>query len=105
VKTDLLEKDPFARFQTHKEKVNRDYLSVDELQAIEKKEISLDRIKVVIDVFVFACYTGLIYKDVRKLTIDHIRRGIDGDWWIITVGSKTNVPSNIPLLAPGRCRR
>lgn len=43
---------------------------------------------------------ALSYKDVRKLTNDHIRRGIDGDWWIFTERSKTNVPSNIPLLSP-----
>jgi integrase len=100
VKNDLLEKDPFGRFKTHKEKVNRDFLSGDELHAIEQKEISLERIRVVRDVFLFACYTGLSYKDVRKLTNDHIRRGIDGDWWIFTERSKTNVPSNVPLLSP-----
>ncbi len=43
---------------------------------------------------------ALSYKDVRKLTNDHIRRSIDGDWWIFTERSKTNVPSNIPLLSP-----
>ena len=40
----------------------------------------------------------MAYIDVTSLTTDNIRRGIDGNLWIITQRKKTKVPSNVPLL-------
>ena len=50
------------------------------------------------DIFVFACYTGLSYIDVKNLTKDNIVRGIDGSNWIYTSRQKTDQPVKIPIL-------
>jgi integrase len=52
------------------------------------------------DIFVFCCYTGLAYADVKKLTTDEITIGIDGERWIWTNRQKTDTASRIPLLPP-----
>ncbi|WP_421807136.1 site-specific integrase [Flagellimonas sp.] len=50
------------------------------------------------DCFVFCCFTGLAYADVKKLTHDDFVIGIDGDLWINTKRTKTKTKSNIPVL-------
>lgn len=50
------------------------------------------------DLFLFACYTGLSYIDLCRLTAENIRTGFDGKLWIMTKREKTGIDSNIPLL-------
>ena len=61
-------------------------------------EINWPRIAVVRDTFVFCCYTGLAYIDVKKLHRDNLVRNIDGDLWIEAKRTKTNAKFSIPLL-------
>ena len=50
------------------------------------------------DIFLFSCFTGLAYIDVKKLTKNNVSIGIDGEKWIYTNRQKTDTRSNIPLL-------
>ncbi|WP_142783768.1 site-specific integrase [Changchengzhania lutea] len=93
-----IEKDPFVRFKLKFTKHQRDYLSEAELQIFEQGILETEHHKKVRDVFVFSCYTGLSYTDVRSLTDHNIVRGIDGDYWIFTQREKTAQPVKIPLL-------
>src|SRR5205814_300565 len=61
---------------------------------------NIERINQVKDIFLFSCYTGLAYIDVQKLKPSNIVIGIDGKYWIHTHRTKTETPSNIPLLPP-----
>lgn len=81
-----------------KEKVDRGYLSEDEVLAIAKKEISIKRLDQVRDVFIFACYTGLAYADIAALRADNIKKMFDGRLWIVTHRQKTKTNVNVPLL-------
>ena len=57
--------------------------------------IGLNRVK---DIFLFSCYTGLSYIDIKELHPNQILIGIDGNIWIHTKRTKTNEPVKIPLL-------
>jgi integrase len=57
-----------------------------------------ERLNIVKDIYVFSCYTGLAYIDVKNLTPGHISIGIDGNKWIYTHRQKTDTVSKIPLL-------
>jgi site-specific recombinase XerD len=48
--------------------------------------------------FLFSCYTGLTYGELKELTKDHIVKGMDGKNWISTRREKTNEPVKAPLL-------
>ena len=50
------------------------------------------------DVFIFACFTGLAYIDVRNLTKENIRISFDGKPWIMPSRQKTDTAVNVPLL-------
>lgn len=94
--------DPFFGHKTGFKEANRGYLTADELARVENKSIKIKRIDRVKDVFIFACYTGLSYSDLKKLTPDSVTKGIDGKNWIIYEREKTGIRASIPLLPPAQ---
>jgi site-specific recombinase XerD len=90
--------DPFINYKIRIAKVDRGYLTQEELEAIMNKKFGTKRLEQVRDIFIFSCYTGLAYIDVKNLQEKNIRTSFDGNLWIMTKRQKTNVQSNIPLL-------
>ncbi|MBA0885044.1 site-specific integrase [Flavobacterium undicola] len=93
-----LDKDPFVNYKAKIREVERAFLSQEEIQTIYAKEFATERLNQVKDIFVFACFTGLAYIDVKQLTLSNISIGIDGGKWIFTHRQKTETASRIPLL-------
>jgi integrase len=62
------------------------------------KKLHTERLELVRDIFVFCCFTGFAYIDVKNLTQENLVMGIDGGKWINTERNKTKVRTNIPLL-------
>ncbi|MHB8209232.1 phage integrase SAM-like domain-containing protein [Mucilaginibacter sp.] len=93
-----LDKDPFIKYKPKVKIVARDYLTKEELETMALKTYSSLRIEQVKDIFIFCCYTGLAYIDVKQLKRSEIIKGIDGQQWIFTTRQKTNTASRIPLL-------
>jgi integrase len=93
-----IDNDPFATYKLKMQKVNREQLSDKELADLEGKNLTIERLAMVRDMFVFCCYTGLSYVDVMNLTPSHIVAGSDGERWIRTCREKTMIPVNVPLL-------
>ena len=98
VKLGWMEKNPFELFKLKMQKVERGFLTNEELCAIEGKEFSILRIQYAKDLFVFSCYTGMAYTDVMQLTPDNIILGMDGNYWIKTIREKTDTSIHIPIL-------
>lgn len=93
-----LEKNPFINYKSKLDEVERDYLTEEELINVFNKEFSIERLNIVKDIYIFSCYTGLAYIDVKNLTNSNITLGIDGNKWIFTHRQKTDTASKIPLL-------
>ncbi|HCQ13430.1 site-specific integrase [Flavobacterium sp.] len=95
---DWLDKNPFANYKSKVKEVERVYLTEAEIQSIIEKEFKTERLSLVRDIFLFSCFTGLAYIDVKNLTKSHISFGIDGEKWIFTHRQKTESASKIPIL-------
>lgn len=93
-----LKHDPFKAFKCTLQPVIRECLTQEEIDRIQTKELVSARLAQVRDIFVFSCYTGLAYADVKKLRHGEISKGIDGKLWIQTYRAKTNTRVPIPLL-------
>lgn len=93
-----LDRNPFAGYRIKTKEKERGYLTAEEIELLFSKEITIPRIAQVRDIFIFSCYTGLAYSDVKKLAAEHLSVGIDGQKWIITNRTKTDRRSAIPLL-------
>jgi site-specific recombinase XerD len=93
-----MKKNPYANFKFTLRKVDKGFLTEEELDIIIKKEYDIERMQNVKDCFVFGCFTGLAYSDLKSLTMENIVKGDDGRLWINTRRHKTDNQCNIPLL-------
>ncbi len=98
VANEWLDKDPFKSYKITTKETHRNFLLKGELEILRNKNITVQRLDQVRDIFLFSCYTGLSYTDVIMLTQKDISIGIDGDQWIFTTRIKTDTASRIPLL-------
>lgn len=89
---------PFLNYKHTMKRVDRVFLTTDELQSIIDKTFATDRLTQVRDIFVFCCFTGLAFVDVKKLQHNRVVKGVDGAKWIQVNRQKTNTPAKIPLL-------
>jgi site-specific recombinase XerD len=102
VKNRWLSGDPFANFKLTKKAVEKVALTEAELKRVIEKKFDSERLCLVRDLFVFSCYTGLAYSDVKNLKRSDIKTGIDEKEWIFINRQKTNSASHLPLLAQAR---
>jgi len=93
-----IDRDPFFHWKGTWKSSEREYLTDIELQDLAEKEFDIPRLELVRDIFLFCCYTGLAFADVKKLSENDIVFGINGKKWIKTKRQKTNSLSSIPLL-------
>jgi site-specific recombinase XerD len=98
IKNGWLQKDPFTGFKLAKREVERPFLTQTELQEIASKRFPTERLNYVRDIFLFSCFTGLAYADVKKLKRSEVAVGVDGEKWIFTRRKKTDTSTRIPLL-------
>ena len=89
---------PFIGFKLVKKEVVREILSKEDLEKMARVQFPTERSGQVRDIFLFCCYTGLAYADIKKLKRSEIVIGVDGERWIFTSRQKTDTPSKIPLL-------
>lgn len=93
-----IEKDPFFHWKGNWKSSERGFLTDIELQEMAGHEFDIPRLDLVRDTFVFCCYTGLAFADVKKLSSNDIVINISGKKWIKTKRQKTQTLSSIPLL-------
>ena len=89
---------PFATYKVEREPVEIDFLDEEELRKIINFDTPIPRFDRARDMFLFGCFTGLSYIDIKTLTPEHIEKDGTGRIWIKKRRVKTGVLSRIPLL-------
>lgn len=89
---------PFATYKVEREPVEIDFLDEEELRRIINFDTPLPRLEKARDMFLFGCFTGLSYIDVKTLTAANFEKDQNGRIWIKKRRIKTGVLSRIPLL-------
>jgi len=89
---------PFRKFKAKTEETSREFLSPENVEAIEKLQFTKDNahLQKTKDMFLFSCYCGLRFSDISALCKNDIQT-IDGNKWIDTTMQKTGTPIHIPL--------
>lgn len=91
-------KNPFANYKSRIIVNDVRFLTEAELEIIKDKNFKVERLRIVRDIFLFCCFTGLAYSDVKKLSNENIVNGSNGEKWIKIKRTKTKVESSIPIL-------
>ncbi len=90
--------DPFAEYCFGHEPRRRGMLSLAELRRLSSLGGLSPSEELVRDIFLFCCFTGLSYSDVRSLTYSNIRRSFDNHLWVVTQRCKTRTTVRVRLL-------
>lgn len=94
----MIGKTPFALHKAVLIKKDVIYLTSENLSRLEEYEIKQPRLKLVRDLFIFCCYTGLPYYEMVNLSTANVERGFDRELWLIVSRKKTSKSYRIPLL-------
>ena len=89
---------PFITYKIEREPVEIDFLDEEELRKIINFDTPLPRLERAKDMFLFGCFTGLSYIDIKTLAPEHFEKDNIGRIWIKKRRVKTGVLSRIPLL-------
>lgn len=89
---------PVNAYKVEREPVEVDFLDEEELRKIINFDTPLPRLERAKDMFLFGCFTGLSYIDIKTLTPEHFEKDSAGRIWIKKRRVKTGVLSRIPLL-------
>jgi integrase len=88
----------FVLFKCKYEDTDRKWPTLAEVQLLIDKVFSTNKLNEIRDIFVFECFTGLSYAEMRRLSDVHIIRGGDGKKWISINRQKTDGNETLPLL-------
>lgn len=87
-----------ANYKIERSPVEIDFLNEEELRKIINFETTIPRLEKARDFFLFGCFTGLAYIDIKTLEPSHFEKDEEGRIWIKKKRVKTGVLSRIPLL-------
>ena len=89
---------PFATYKIEREPVEIDFLDEEELRRIINFDTPIPRLEKAKDMFLFGCFTGLSYIDIKTLAPEHFEKDSAGRIWIKKRREKTGILARIPLL-------
>ena len=89
---------PFSEYKNTKKDKDRGYLLRNELEQLVTFNCEKKKDELVKDLFVFSCFTGLSYSDLKGLKNSNLQDFFDGNQWIIVRRRKTSISSNVMLL-------
>lgn len=90
-------RNPFAQYKVAPDHKERGFLTEDELQAFTTIELNNPDLELARDLFVFGCWTGISFIDIKNLTTENITM-LGGSPWIVSKRQKTGVPFQIKLM-------
>ena len=88
---------PFAGYELRSEPSRRAFLTKQELRRMIDLEPHGEMESLVQDAFLFSCFTGLAYVDIKRLTMDDVVV-VGKRWHIATKRHKTRTCVDVPLL-------
>ena len=74
------------------------YLTQEEVETLIAYRFENQHMEKIRDTFIFCCFTGLAYTDIKNLTNENIQPSFDGRLWIKGRRNKTGTEYNIPIL-------
>ena len=87
-----------SMYKVVREPVKMEYLDENELQRVIDFNSPLEHLRITKDMFLFGCFTGLSYVDIKMLRSEHFETDCEGRKWIKKRREKTGVLSRIPVL-------
>ena len=93
-----LTRDPFHDYKVPKVETTRGFLTKEEIHLLMNAELKRKTMQLIRGLYLFCCFTGLSFADLKNLKEEHIQTFFDDSEWIMIDRQKTGVRSTIKLL-------
>ena len=93
-----LTRDPFREYKVPKVDTTRGFLTKEEIHLLMNVELKRKTMLLIRDLYLFCCFTGLAFADLKNLKEEHIQTFFDDSEWIVINRQKTGVRATIKLL-------
>ena len=90
-------RNPFAMYHVDPDHKEREFLTEEELSMFAGIKLENPNFAFARELFLFGCWTGISFIDIKNLTEDNIVN-INGAPWIVSQRQKTSVPFKIKLM-------
>ncbi len=90
-------RNPFAMYHVDPDHKEREYLTEKELRSMSSIKLDDPNLAFARDLFLFGCWTGISFIDIKNLTTDNLVE-TNGAQWIVSKRQKTGVPFRIKLM-------
>ena len=90
-------RNPFALYHVDPDHKEREYLTEKELRIMSTVKLDTLNDEFARDLFIFGCWTGISFIDIKNLTTDNLVE-MNGAKWIVSKRQKTGVPFRIKLM-------
>lgn len=97
VNNDWIIRNPIGKYRCIYIEQSRQELNMHDLQKLLNTDFG-EPLNTVRDVFLFCCFTGFAYEDVRRLKEENLTLDTEGRKWITAKRSKTNEEEIVPVL-------
>jgi integrase/recombinase XerD len=94
-----IHENPMSLYNFNFKKTSKEllFMTTQELETLENYVFENQALQTTADCFIFQCYTGLAYIDLKNITKDNVSQGIDGNLWLFMARQKTGIKAMLPI--------
>ena len=105
----IMPRNPFASYRYNEPTPERAFLNEAEILTLQHAALRTKKQRIIRDLFLFSCFTGICYADMKSLVWKQFEQDAHGDWWVTGNRCKTDTQYVVKLLPAAlsileRCR-
>ena len=94
----IMPRNPFASYRYNEPAPERAFLNETEILTLQHAALRTRKQRVIRDLFLFSCFTGICYADLKTLAWKQFGQDTHGDWWVTGNRCKTDTQYVVKLL-------
>ena len=94
----IMPRNPFASYRYNEPTPERAFLNEEEILTLQHAALRTKKQRMIRDLFLFSCFTGICYADLKTLAWKQLEQDTHGDWWVTGNRCKTDTQYVVKLL-------
>ena len=94
----IMPRNPFASYRYNEPTPERAFLNEEEILTLQHAALRTKKQRMIRDLFLFSCFTGICYADLKTLAWKQFGQDTHGDWWVTGNRCKTDTQYVVKLL-------
>ena len=94
----IMPRNPFASYRYNEPTPERAFLNEEEILTLQHAALRTKKQRMIRDLFLFSCFTGICYADLKTLAWKQFGQDTHGDWWVTGNRCKTDTRYVVKLL-------